>query len=310
MYTLKDNGILEEIRCGSNFGYILGNNSYFMNTDYKVLQSQTSGIFIPCMKMLYNGKTELYYMVDDYQSMSSMLDGIMPDTLIRIVINLFANVIETRDNGFLTCQNIDLSWDKIYVDASTLKVKLIYLPINAKVFDGYPEFESELRSRTVKLINRVVAVPNSRVEQFIQDLSNGSLTLEDIYHKTYNVELRREIRQQSQNNNSMGSDSATGAGDNIRMIALNAPEYFEIVVDRNEMVIGKKRELADVAIPFSGAISRRHCRITRSNGMYYITDEGSTNGTYVNRVRLAPNQESRIERGDIIRLADSDFRIV
>ena len=35
MYTLKDNGIVEEIACGNNFGYLLSDSKYFANTDYK-----------------------------------------------------------------------------------------------------------------------------------------------------------------------------------------------------------------------------------------------------------------------------------
>ena len=57
-------------------------------------------------------------------------------------------------------------------------------------------------------------------------------------------------------------------------------------------------------------ISRKHCRITNQTGIYYINDEGSANGTFVNGVRLNPGQKVQINRGDIIRMADSDFQII
>ena len=46
------------------------------------------------------------------------------------------------------------------------------------------------------------------------------------------------------------------------------------------------------------------------NGIYYINDEGSANGTFVNGIRLNPGQKIQMNRGDVIRLADSDFQIV
>ena len=46
------------------------------------------------------------------------------------------------------------------------------------------------------------------------------------------------------------------------------------------------------------------------NGVYYISDEGSVNGTFVNGVRLNSGQKLQINRGDVIRMADSDFQIV
>lgn len=46
-------------------------------------------------------------------------------------------------------------------------------------------------------------------------------------------------------------------------------------------------------------VSRRHARIVRSNGSYFVEDLGSTNGTYVNRGRrLLPGNAQLINDGD------------
>lgn len=46
-------------------------------------------------------------------------------------------------------------------------------------------------------------------------------------------------------------------------------------------------------------VSRRHARIKRSGGTYYIEDLGSTNGTYVNRGRrLLPGNVEVLKDGD------------
>lgn len=293
MYSLKDNGVIQEVTCGNNFEYILEQNSHFVDTDYKVLQSQTNEIFIPCMKMTRNGKTDLYYVTNDYRPMSSMFIGITADTLFTVIINLFASVIEVKNNGFLTCQSIDLSWDKIFVEQNTLKVKLIYLPLSVKAFDSYAEFESELRSSIVKLINRIISESNDRIDQFVSDLCNGSLSLEDVYNRSRNA-----------------GTPPPNVDTCIKLVAMNAPSYFELIVDKDNVLIGKKQELVDKVISFNNMISRKHCRITSSNGLFYINDEGSANGTYVNGSRLIQGQKSQINRGDIIRLADSDFQIV
>ena len=46
-------------------------------------------------------------------------------------------------------------------------------------------------------------------------------------------------------------------------------------------------------------VSRRHARIVRNNGSYFIEDLGSTNGTYVNRGRrLLPGNAQILNDGD------------
>lgn len=306
MYTLIDDGILSEVVCGNNFEYVLGNNAHFVNTDFKVLQSQTNGIFIPCMKMMRNGKLDLYYLTENYRPMSSMFVGIKPDVLISVVINLFTDVIEVRDNGFLACQSIDLSWNKIFVEHNTLKVKLVYIPVSVRVFDSYAAFESELRASIVKLINKLMPTTTERLDQFVADLCNGSMTLDEVCNKSRSAGAPPIVSQQPDDDHF----SRQPAGGVMKIVAMDAPEYFEIVIDRQDMLLGKKRELVDAVIPFNKMISRKHCRIVQKNGNYYISDEGSANGTYVNRKRLAQGQRIQINRGDVIRLADSDFQVV
>ena len=46
-------------------------------------------------------------------------------------------------------------------------------------------------------------------------------------------------------------------------------------------------------------VSRRHARIIRNNGSYFLEDLGSTNGTYVNRGRrLLPGNPQSLNDGD------------
>lgn len=302
MCTLKDNDVVLEIKCGNNFEYLLKDSTHFINTEYKVLQSQDNDVFVKCMKMTRNGLIDLFYMTDEYRSLSSMLIGINADTLVNIVINLMGCVIEVRNNGFLSCLGIDVSWDKIFIEQNTLKVKLVYLPLSVRLFDSYPEFENELRSSLIKLMNNVITVTNNRVVQFIQDLCNGTMSIEDIYNKSRSIPalplVEDETIAESKNERE------------IKLVAINAPSYFEILIDSKEILIGKKQELVNRVIPFNKMISRKHCRISNINGAYYINDEGSANGTFVNGKRINVGQNARINRGDVIRLADSDFQVV
>lgn len=49
-------------------------------------------------------------------------------------------------------------------------------------------------------------------------------------------------------------------------------------------------------------VSRRHALVRFANGKLSIIDLGSTNGTYINEVHLAPHKEYPLEDNDVLRL--------
>lgn len=292
--TLTEKGIVSEMICDSNFAYILENNSHFLSTEYKVLQNQTSSCFVRCMKMLYNGKIQLYYLTGEYKSLASLLYSLDDERFYTIITNILSDIIEVKNNGFLSCQNIDISFEHIFVDMSTYKVSLIYLPISQRIYDDYSIFENELRTGFIKLISELKALSSPKVLQLSSYLSNGSLSLENLYYCLKDSNSGMPRRKLS----------------HARLVSLNAPERIELKVEKDEFIIGKKVGKVDGVISFNDKISRVHCKINRNGAQYTITDLHSANGTYINKIKLQPNMPSPIKNGDVIRLANSDFQLV
>lgn len=306
MNILIDNNYIKEMECGSNFAYILGDNNAFLSTEYKVLQSQASSCFVKCMKMAYNGSVQLYYLTKGLKSFASMIPTLDADSFLTIVSNLLSDIIEVKHNGFLSCQNIDISFERIYVDPATHKVSLVYLPLSLHIYDDNSSFENEIRTGLIKLISGVSTLSTSKTMQFSADLSNGTLSVENLYARIKGG--RNTNSGQSHIDQTDVSERRQSSG-LLRIIAMNAPTRIEITVTKDSFIIGKKAELCDGVIDFNKMISRSHCRINRKGNQYTITDLQSANGTYVNKIRLQPNQPHPINNGDIIRLANSDFQV-
>lgn len=305
MNALIEKNYIKEMECGSNFSYILSDNSTFLSTEYKVLQSQANSCFVKCMKMMYNGKVQLYYLTKGLKSFASMIPSLDADNFLTIVSNLLSDFIDVKHNGFLSCQNIDISFERIYVDPATHKVSLVYLPLNKRIYDDNSSFENEIRTGLVKLISGVSTLSTPKTMQFSADLSNGTLSIEDLYAR---IKGGKSTGGQSHIGQTDMGGGRAGSG-LLRIIAMNAPTRVEIAVTKDEFIIGKKAELCDGVIDFNKMISRSHCRINKKGSQYTITDLQSANGTYVNKVKLQPNQPHPINNGDVIRLANSDFQV-
>ena len=303
MNSLIENNYISEMECGSNFAYVLSDNSTFLSTEYKVLQSQANSCFVKCMKMMYNGKVQLYYLTKGLKSFASMIPSLDADSFLTIVSNMLSDIIDVKHNGFLSCQNIDISFERIYVDPTTHKVSLVYLPLSKRIFDDNSSFENEIRTGLVKLISGVSTLSSPKTIQFSADLSNGTLSIEDLHAR---IKGGKTIVDRGGTDEVIQNKPSSGS---LRITAMNAPTRVEIVVTKDEFVIGKKPELCDGVIDFNKMISRSHCRINKKGSQYTITDLQSANGTYVNKVRLQPNQPHPINNGDVIRLANSDFQV-
>lgn len=303
MNRLLENGQLQEMSCGSNFAYIVNEHTSFLPTEYKVLQSQGNISFIRCMKMLFNGNIQLYYLTEGYRPLSSLLPRIDAENFLVVVTNLLADVIEVKNNGFLYCANIDISFDKVFVDPTTYKVKLVYLPLKNRLFDDISAFENELRTSLVKIISGISTLSSSKTIQLAAYLQDGTLSMDSLYSKVKGGNA-------AESNGGKKVIRDTSAGANMKIVALNAPMRVEIEITKDEFILGKKQGVVDGVISFNKMISRSHCKVMRRGNQFAIVDLQSQNGTFVNKVRLQPNRPCNIKNGDIVRMANSDFQVI
>lgn len=297
MNILVEKNLLIEMELGANIAYVLEDSKIFLPTYYKVLQSQKDGSLIPCMKVMYNGKIQLYYLTQGYKTFASIMNGLDTETFFRIAENILAAVIDVNSNGFLSCENIDISFDNVYVDLNTFRVRLIYIPVSQKIFDDESSFESELRGNLRKIIDNSVNMQSPKAQKLASYLSNGTVSLEELY---------KFIKT---NKTGLSTGEAPVAKKKVKLVALDAPEKFELAVTKDEFLLGKKEGLVDGVIRYNAGISRKHCCLIRKGNSLYVQDLGSTNGTYINKKRLMPNEMQPLKNGDILALANSKFKV-
>jgi hypothetical protein len=93
-----------------------------------------------------------------------------------------------------------------------------------------------------------------------------------------------------------------------RVIVVSSPALAEGTVysiDQSSLTVGRGRG-NDVSIHGDTYASSRHARFEPRRDGVYVEDEGSTNGTFVNGIRLA--RERRLVAGDVVRVGETDLR--
>lgn len=143
-------------------------------------------------------------------------------------------------------------------------------------------------------------------EEEIQEEEFERNLLEDLYLEQTKTFYEKEDEKDVCGETRCLTELENGVG--LRLVSLRKSEYGDIVIDREKILVGKKRDQVEVCIS-KDCISRLHARLERRGEHYYITDLNSTNGTFVNGERLSPNEQRRIIPGDRINLATLRYTV-
>jgi pSer/pThr/pTyr-binding forkhead associated (FHA) protein len=92
------------------------------------------------------------------------------------------------------------------------------------------------------------------------------------------------------------------------LVVLSSPalDQGEVLgVDSTTLTIGRAAN-NDISIAGDEYASARHARFEPRRDGVYVEDVGSTNGTFVNGIRLT--RERRLTPGDVVRIGETDLR--
>jgi pSer/pThr/pTyr-binding forkhead associated (FHA) protein len=92
----------------------------------------------------------------------------------------------------------------------------------------------------------------------------------------------------------------------IRMISLDKNTSGDLMITKIPCIFGSRRSESDIVIS-SGAVSRKHAKLVRTEEGICLSDLSSTNGTYVNGEKLKEKEERYLMPEDIITFADVRF---
>ena len=103
-----------------------------------------------------------------------------------------------------------------------------------------------------------------------------------------------------------GKSQAIGL--NLELFHVQTETSFELLPNLNVIRLGKPKNqvLGDInvsSLPNVNFVSRLHAEIQKEKNTYYIVDVGSSNGTYLNNIKLEPKKRYPLNLGDKIDLS-------
>ncbi len=285
--------------------------------EYRLRMLENNDIegLIQPISMEMDGSLTLKYNTGSSYVLDRLFLKLKPDGgFLRIIMEQIEKLLVRLKEYLLEPDDLVIRPEYMFYDWGQKVLKLIYIP-------GYGR---NLRLQLKEFLEYVMKIFDHRDDAGVRymygmyDLvSEDTFSLDDFAYKLEASEATiEECRNGDEVSVSYGNQPACEGivpkeKHITKLVPLTSGALKEIILSKyDEMIlVGRGKKETDYRIQTT-QISRVHaCIYLRSNGVY-IEDRESTNGTFINSVRLEPLKQQLIQVGDIVNFANEEFFVV
>lgn len=239
-------------------------------------------------------------------------------------------MVEDVYNNGLNVNSVRFNMDDVYINEMTKEMYFIYFPIVGGqesadivgfieniIYTMTPVINEDTNyiSRFMYYVRSFHGFNGNAIEKYISREERAVVNV----LKNKAVTMQQQIMQQVMQGSMDGTTVLSDDGISVQQIQQMQPVNYhfasltrqvtgeKIELGKPSFVLGKNPEKSDYAVADNTNISRVHAVITMRNGRYYVMDQNSTNGTFINGRIIKAGQETEILPGDCLMLANEEF---
>lgn len=245
-------------------------------------------------------------------------------------------VIMVQDvyNNGLNVNSVCFNMDDVYINEMTKEMYFIYFPIVGGqesadivgfieniIYTMTPVINEDTNyiSRFMYYVRSFHGFNGNAIEKYISREERAVVNVLKNTAVTMQQTMQQQIMQQVMQGSMDGTTVLSEDGISVQQIQQMQPVNYhfasltrqvtgeKIELGKPSFVLGKNPEKSDYAVADNTNISRVHAVITARNGRYYVMDQNSTNGTFINGRIIKAGQETEILPGDCLMLANEEF---
>lgn len=243
-------------------------------------------------------------------------------------------MVEDVYNNGLNVNSVRFNMDDVYINEMTKEMYFIYFPIVGGqesadivgfieniIYTMTPVINEDTNyiSRFMYYVRSFHGFNGNAIEKYISREERAVVNVLKNKAVTMQQTMQQQIMQQAMQGSMDGTTVLSDDGISVQQIQQMQPVNYHFVsltrqvtgekieLGKPSFVLGKNPEKSDYAVADNTNISRVHAVITTRNGRYYVMDQNSTNGTFINGRIIKAGQETEILPGDCLMLANEEF---
>lgn len=243
-------------------------------------------------------------------------------------------MVEDVYNNGLNVNSVRFNMYDVYINEMTKEMYFIYFPIVGGqesadivgfieniIYTMTPVINEDTNyiSRFMYYVRSFHGFNGNAIEKYISREERAVVNVLKNKAVTMQQTMQQQIMQQAMQGSMDGTTVLSDDGISVQQIQQMQPVNYhfasltrqvtgeKIELGKPSFVLGKNPEKSDYAVADNTNISRVHAVITTRNGRYYVMDQNSTNGTFINGRIIKAGQETEILPGDCLMLANEEF---
>lgn len=243
-------------------------------------------------------------------------------------------MVEDVYNNGLNVNSVRFNMDDVYINEMTKEMYFIYFPIVGGqesadivgfieniIYTMTPVINEDANyiSRFMYYVRSFHGFNGNAIEKYISREERAVVNVLKNKAVTMQQTMQQQIMQQAMQGSMDGTTVLSDDGISVQQIQQMQPVNYhfasltrqvtgeKIELGKPSFVLGKNPEKSDYAVAGNTNISRIHAVITTRNGRYYVMDQNSTNGTFINGRIIKAGQETEILPGYCLMLANEEF---
>lgn len=297
--------IVKVVDSGSIAFEILEDNLFYA-TGYKVIQNFADGGLVRAMMTTLNGRMRLVYDVSGLSPLSAMLPKMSPEAFQNFALGLIELVDLIKSNGFIHGENVILDPDMVFLDISTFRARLIYLPLkqNISVTVQLDSLERNMAELLRSLLKSNPSLQSDATGELYNYLIQGFTGLEDLKNVILGSKHAEKPVLIQESNVNTETAVPEKIPESLFLERIGGNQGLRLRIAAPAAVIGRDTAVAQVLIPDS-SVSKKHCLICKESNGWKIEDLQSSNHTWLgeNETYLEPYKQYPIKPGDHLRIA-------
>lgn len=298
---------------------------------FEINVNQVPG-FLPFDHSRSGGGFTLTYNLSGLLTLREFLQfNVISERMLKKMLGSIFENLEIASKLYFNRNLIKMTADTVMVNPADWRIYFIYVPIQPFETEGNlkdilkcivtyatfnPREDTDYIQRYIEILNDGVNFSEFAIKEFVNSLSgrshNPSITyLEEQFEPDSEPDSNAVGREYSEEiYNPLNENHTAKTGGTVSIYCdywlCRESDGSKTRIDSPVFHIGKVSGFSDMFVD-NRAVSRRHADIIREGDEFYIVDLDSTNGTYLNGVRLESGVKTRLTLGCKLTFANDDF---